>query len=47
MYYMKIVQGTYSKVMGLGELWINYLIIVGYGTALFLTSLLLFKKREG
>ncbi len=47
MYYMKIVQGTYSKVMGLEELWVNYLIIVGYGTVLFLTSLLLFKKREG
>lgn len=47
MYYMKIVQGTYSKVIGMKELWTNYLIILAYGTTLFATSLLLFKKREG
>ena len=47
MYYMKIVQGTYSKVIGLKELGTNYLIILAYGALLFLTSLALFKKREG
>lgn len=47
MYYMKIVQGTYSKVIGLKEMGTNYLIILAYGTILFFISLLLFKKREG
>ena len=47
MYYMKIVQGTYSKVIGLKEMGINYLIIMAYGAALFCLGLVLFRKREG
>ena len=47
MYYMKIVQGTYSKVVGLKEMAMNYLVLLIYGIILFLLGLVLFKKREG
>jgi ABC-2 type transport system permease protein len=47
MYYMKIVQGTYSKVIGLKEMAMNYLVLLIYGVTLFLLGLTLFKKREG
>ncbi len=47
MYYMKIVQGTYSKVIGLKEMGTNYLVVLAYGVALFCLGLVLFKKREG
>jgi len=47
MYYMKIVQGTYSKVIGLKEMAMNYLVLLIYGVTLFLLGLILFKKREG
>ncbi len=47
MYYMKIVQGTYSKVIGLREMAMNYLVLLIYGITLFFLGLILFKKREG
>ena len=47
MYYMKIVQGTYSKVIGLKEMAMNYLVLLIYGITLFFLGLVLFKKREG
>jgi ABC-2 type transport system permease protein/ribosome-dependent ATPase len=47
MYYMKIVQGTYSKVTGFKEMGIDYLIIVAYGLALLIFGMILFRKREG
>lgn len=47
MYYMNIVQGTFSKVIGLRALWFSYLALIIYGAILFSLSLILFKKREG
>lgn len=47
MYYMKIVQGTYSKVIGLKEMATNYLVLLIYGATLFILGVSLFKKREG